>query len=101
MAGQYDMFVDFETLCSIEDKLKMIGYNLSQSTEQMVTALQYSQEFLSGNQFEKAKQTTLNCIEITGKTGNNITNAIAYICRLKEIVDQYSICEYNNGENGQ
>jgi len=99
MTNQYDMCVDFETLCSIEDKLKMISYNLSLSTKQMVMALQSSQEYLSGNQFAKAKQTTLNCIEITGKTSNNITNALDYICKLKEIVDRYSMCGYNNGEN--
>ena len=81
------------------DYMNVFQERVNESTEQMVIALQYSQEYLSGNQFEKAKQTTLNCIEITGKTSNNITNAITYICKLKEIVDRYSMCGYSNEEN--
>lgn len=97
MSSNYDMNVDAELLSSIEEKLKRIGQNLSESTGKMVTALQHSQEFLSGNQFDRAKQTTLRCIEISGKTTNNIRNAIVFVSDLEAAVDKYSRSEYNGG----
>lgn len=94
MDDQYDINVDYEALCETEDKLKRIGNNLNESTERMVLALQYCQGFLSGNQFDKASQTTFDCIEQAGKTSNNISNAINYIEQLKHAVERYSKCVY-------
>ena len=94
MNSKYDMCVDLEALCAIEDNLRRIGVNLSESTERMLLALQSSQGFLAGKQFEKAQKTTMSCIDITAKTNNNIRNLLAYISQLKELVDSYDKSRY-------
>ena len=74
--------------------MRRIGVNLSESTERMLLALQSSQGFLAGKQFEKAQKTTMSCIDITAKTNNNIRNLLAYISQLKELVNTYDKCRY-------
>ena len=95
MAEVYDMCVDYDILCDIEDKLQKIGYDLNNSTEQMNNAIRNSQEFLAGNQFEKAKNITSSCISITNKTRNNIRYAVEYIDKLRNVIDEYVKCEYS------
>ncbi len=95
MAGSYDMCVDYDVLCDIEEKLENIKHDLNNSTDQMFRAIQVSQDFLAGNQFEKAKKTTTSCIEITKRTENNIRYAMEYILKLKETMDEYGKCGYN------
>lgn len=97
MESKYDVCVDFDTLCAIEDKLKRIGRNLSDATEKMLLALQTSQGFLAGNQFEKAQKTTMGCVDITAKSNNNIRNALTYIDQLKELIMVYNTCRYEEG----
>lgn len=92
------MNVEYDVLCVVEDRLRKVNSNLYESTEKMVLTLQQSQGFLAGNQFEKAKRTTLNCIETTSKTINNIRNAMEYIEKLKKILEEYSGCEYKGVE---
>lgn len=94
MATGYEMFVDYDTLCEIEDKLKKIEYDLNNSTEKMVNAIRKSQEFLSGDQFEKAKITTMNCVELTRKTETNIKYAWDYIEKLCAVLKEYGECSY-------
>lgn len=94
MSAVYDMSVDYDTLCKIEDKLQKIEYDLNGSTEKMVAAIQISQDFLAGNQFEKAKSTTMSCVELTGKTGTNIKYARDYISKLRTALEEYSRCGY-------
>lgn len=94
MDTRFDINVDYDVLCAIEDKLKKIGYNLSNSTEKMLMALQSSQGFLAGNQFEKAKHTTMKCIEVTGRTSNNLRNAGEYIEELRRVYGEYSSYMY-------
>ena len=94
MSLNYDMCIDYDTLHILKDKLKKIDYDLNNSTKQMQIAIQNSQEFLSGNQFEKAKKTTLNCIELTEKTSSNITHAMEYIDKLMSALDEYDACRY-------
>lgn len=95
MNATYDMCVNYETLCEIEDKLQLIEHNLNNSTEIMFSAIERSQEFLSGNQFEKAKNTTKNCLELTEKTSINIKQAKDYIAELRTVLNEYGMCSYN------
>ena len=95
MATSYDMCVDYDILCSIEDKLQKIEYDLNNSMDHMVKAIQSSQDFLVGIQFEKAKRTTASCMEITRKTGNNIRHAMEYIAKLKDALEEYGKYSYN------
>ncbi len=95
MTGSYDMCVDYDVLCDVEDKLQKIEYDLNNSTDQMIRAIQTSQDFLAGNQFEKAKVATASCVEVTRRTGNNIRHAMEYIKKLKAAVDDYGKCGYN------
>lgn len=97
MGSKYDVCVDFDALCAIEDKLKGISVKLSDATAQMLQALQTSQGFLAGNQFEKAQKTTMKCINITAKTTNNLSNAFTYINQLKELIMTYGTCRYEEG----
>lgn len=95
MAECYDMCVDYDILCGVEDKLQNIEYDLNNSAIQMVKAIQVSQDFLAGNQFEKAKRTTFLCIESTRRTGSNIRHAMDYITKLKSALDEYGKCGYS------
>ncbi len=97
MEFRYDVCVDFDALCAIEEKLKSIGVNLAGAIEEMLLALQTSQGFLAGRQFEKAQKTTMGCINITAKTNNNIRNALAYIDQLQELLRTYDTCRYEEG----
>lgn len=97
MESKYDVCVDFDALCAIEDKLKRIGVNLSDATQKMHLSLQTSQGFLAGNQFEKAQKTTIGCIDITDRTIRNISNALTYIDQLKELIAVYDTCRYEEG----
>lgn len=94
MAG-YDMCVDYDTLCTIEEKLQKIEFDLANSTQKMVEAIQRSQDFLAGNQFEKAKNTTMKCVEISRKTETNIEYAKKYICELRTALEEYGRCAYS------
>ena len=60
----------------------------------MTRAIQISQNFLAGNQFEKAKQTTADCIGMTQKTENNLRYAKSYLKKLQDVVMEYGQCTY-------
>lgn len=95
MATSYDMCVEYDVLCEMEDKLQKIEYDLNNSADQMVKAIQVSQDFLAGNQFEKAKRTTSACVEVTKRTGNNIKRAMDYLEKLKASLEEYGKCGYS------
>lgn len=95
MAADYDMYAEYFVLCEISDKLKKIGYNLNNSVAAMDRALNSNGEFLSGEQFEKARSTTSSCISITQRTEKNIINAINYIEKLKNQLEDYNKCGYS------
>ena len=96
-----DMVNSVDALDAIEDKLRNIGSDLNESTQKMLIALQASQGFLEGNQFHKAKMTTMNCIEISSRTMNNIQNARQNIAKLRTVLEQYLRCEYSGGHNDE
>lgn len=95
MSGTYDICVDYDTLCELQYKLELISHDLINSTEQMTRAIQNSQEFLAGYQFEKAKSITMACANLTGKTSNNIRHAMEYLEKLKGILAEYGRCAYS------
>lgn len=94
MSVRYDICVDYDTLCGLQHKLELISHDLKNSTEQMTLAIQNGQEFLAGYQFEKAKRTTMACMNLTGKTSNNICHAIEYLIKLKGVLEEYGHCFY-------
>ena len=87
----------YDVLCLIEDKLKRINHALEVSVMEMKNGIIQSQTYLAGNQFEKAKKTTDDCINITSRTRNNIGHAINYIEELKMIIEEYSKYAYSEG----
>ena len=91
----YDIDVEYDVLCSIEDKLRKIEYDIEGSTERMSDAIRRSQDFLAGRQFEKAKETTKACVELTGRTRQNISYAREYIVKLQDLIDEYSKYTYS------
>jgi len=93
-ADRYDICADYDAMYSMSDKLKAIGIDLSESTKKMLLALQASQGFLSGRQYERARATTLNCIEAAGVTVNNIQNATVFLSELMNTIEDYSRCRY-------
>lgn len=95
MSKTYDICVDYDTLCELQYKLELITHDLTNSTEQMTRAIQNSQEFLAGYQFEKAKRTTMACVDLTAKTGNNIRHAMEYLEKLKGVLEEYGRCAYS------
>lgn len=95
MSKTYDICVDYDTLCEFQYKLELITHDLTNSTEQMTRAIQNSQEFLAGYQFEKAKRTTMACVNLTAKTSNNIRHAMEYLEKLKAVLEEYGRCAYS------
>ncbi len=94
MAHQYDMNVDYAVLCQVESKLKSIRENLTESTDCMVYALRSAGNYLSGEQFGKACETTLLCADSARKSVENIDQLISYIGALKCSFESYSRCGY-------
>lgn len=92
---EYDIDVEYDVLCMIEKKLRIIAFDIENSTQRMNEAIQRAQVFLSGNQFEKAKKTTIACVEKTRITQSNIKSAEEYIKKLKAAVDEYGKCLYS------
>ena len=95
MGTSYDMCIDYETLCELESKLIDIRNNVGVSADSMLFALRNCDGFLSGNQFEKASQTTIMCSEVSKKTIENISEVLKYIAKLKECLETYSGCRYS------
>ncbi len=95
MNSGYDMCLDYDVLCEIDDKLQKIRYDLVNSSDQMVSAMKECKGYLAGNQFEKAKSTTNSCIDVSRRTVTNITNAIKYIEKLERILMDYGNCAYS------
>ena len=92
----YDICLDYKALCDCKDKLNLILYNLDNSVNLMTNAISYSRDFLSGRQFEKAKETTLMCLDATKITQNNIRHAMRFLDELKEILNEYEKYKYNS-----
>ena len=86
---KYDMDVDYDTLRYIKEKLEKIKYDLDNSSVQMLGSIQNSEGFLSGVQFEKAKKTTINCIQIIKKTSDNIRHSNEYITTIMSLLEEY------------
>ena len=97
MQQKYDMNVDLDTICNIENNLQRINKNLGLSVRQMSGAINSSSSFLSGNQFEKAKRTTQECIGISNRASQNIENSLKYLTKLKRILEEYCRCTYSEG----
>ena len=95
MGASYDMCIDYETLCIIESKLISIRNNLGVSADSMLFSLRSCGGFLSGNQFDKACQTTIKCADVSQKTMKNISDVLKYISKLKECLESYSGCRYS------
>lgn len=96
--SSYDMYVNYDILCDIDGKLKNIEYDVGESTRMMVDAIQRSQDYLAGNQFEKAKAVTAKCNSITQKTQINIAYAREYIRNLQEVVEEYDRLGYEEAK---
>ncbi len=94
MPGTYDIEVDYEELCEIERKLNAIYQNLVNGTNLMSSNVQRCEGFLSGNQFNLAKEKTKICMDLTSKTASNIAVLIAYLSELKECVVDYNESRY-------
>ena len=97
MRTVYDMCVDCQTLEVLMDKLIKIDTELSEATRKMADALQESQNFLAGRQFEKARDITIRTVEISSNTSGNINHAISFLKHLKEYTSQYAACQYKGG----
>ena len=95
MNTAYDICVDYDTLSELQYKLELITHDLANSTEQMTRAIQNSQEFLAGAQFEKAKNTTMTCVNLAEKTANNIRHAMEYLEKLQAVLEEYGRCSYS------
>lgn len=94
MGAAYDIFVDYDSLCDLQNRLDRISQNLVYSVEQMTNSIRSSQDFLSGVQFEKAKETTLSCVKTAKGTIDNIRHARDYLEKLKAILEDYAQCKY-------
>lgn len=92
-----DMYVDYDELCIMETKLAVIRQALYESNSLMSQELIESQNYLEGQQFEKAKAATFRCIQLSGRICDNIRNSLDYIAKLKESLDAYTRSGYPEG----
>ena len=99
MEGKYDICVDYDTLIDLEHKIDLVLHDLEGSTERMSQTILNSQNFLAGNQFEKAKQTANTCIRISQKTGNNLRHAKEYLKKLQGSLLEYGQCGYKGAQS--
>ncbi len=95
MDTKYDMCVDYDSLCNLEQMLNRISQNMGDSADTMLYALKNSSGFLSGAQFDRACQTTVKCSDTARYTMENITEVLKYITRLKRCLEEYSGCGYS------
>ena len=97
MGSMYDMCVNCQALETMIDKLTKIDTELSEATNRMARALQESQNFLAGNQFEKARSLTVRTVEIASNISGNVNNAISFLKQLDEYTTEYASCQYKGG----
>ena len=90
----YDMNVDYDLLCVVEEKMRIINRCIEESADSMSRSLINSEGFLSGKQYEAAKKTTMECLEISRLNEARIRSLLMFISRLKDIVEEYSGCTY-------
>ena len=95
MSSEYDMCNDYDTLCHLENKLRNIKTNLGNSADTMLYELRNAGEFLSGNQYEKASNTTIQCSYNSRYTIENIDEVLKYIAKLKNSIEEYSGCGFD------
>ena len=94
MSEIFDICVDYDTLCNLEYKIDLILHDLGESTERMTRSIQSSQGFLAGHQYEKAMQTTMDCVNMSRKTESNLRHAKEYLKKLEDSVMEYGQCVY-------
>lgn len=97
IGSTFDMCVDNPTLETLMDKLMIIDTELSDATKKMTDALQESQNFLAGQQYEKARTITIQTVKIAANTSRNINHAITFLKQLKEYTSDYASCQYKGG----
>ena len=93
---RYDICADSETLDLVEKKIVRIQHEMTDSVQKMSSALQRSENFLSGEQFEKAKGVTGQCIVIAQKTSIYLEKASEFLAKLRDILDDYCNCCYKD-----
>ena len=71
-----DMYVDYDELCIMETKLAVIRQALYESNSLMSQELIESQNYLEGQQFEKAKAATFRCIQLSGRICGEISPSV-------------------------
>ena len=92
----YDMNVEYDTVCMIEKKIKQIRQNVSESTDCMVYALRNAADYLAGEQYGKACENTLLCAESAKKTVDNLGFLLTFLDSVKDSIELYDGCKYGN-----
>lgn len=90
----YDMHVSSETVEYVKEKILNIANDLSSSTQEMFVSVNRAQGFLAGNQYNKAQQTTMDCINITNNTVNSLADGVDYLEEINLILEEYNQCRY-------
>ena len=79
------------------DKINRISDNMEISIRQMRAAINESQNFLSGQQFEKAKDITTKTVENSRRCCSDLTHTTEYLERLRTALMEYRSCIYSGG----
>lgn len=90
----YDMCVEFDVLCDLDEKLHLIKHNLENIRTQMDNSINRAQDYLAGEQYEKAKRITETCVKDTTKTEGNIEYAMKYLSELMAKMEEYNSCKF-------
>ncbi len=94
MKKSYDMCTDVNTLYDLHTGLKKIKLGIENSVSQMDRAMGYSQDYLSGEQFEKARAVTDSCLERNKITVESIGLVLKYLEELMAQTEKYNKLRY-------
>ncbi len=92
--NKYDMNVDYSVLEEIEGKIKNVSERMNETVNGMITSLNYSQNYLSGLQFERAREVTELCINQTKENQLRMCSSAIYLRQLKDLIQEYNRCKY-------
>ena len=92
---EYDMYVSDNILKVMDENLQRIMKTLQSASEEMNSSVQRSSTFLAGNQFERTKENTKQCLNKIEIIGMNLQYARKYLAELESLLEAYGDCGYS------
>lgn len=92
--ANYDIDVEYDELCRVDEKLSSIEKRIHNSLTDMINTVNSNNEYLSGQQYNKMRNTTDSYRKQAMSSINEIECTRDYIQELKAVIQEYSKCIY-------